>query len=159
MMLFGFLGIANTVVYAQYDNYPYAIIELDGLGGFYTITRAINNQGWITGECSNTEHRYRAGLWEKDTLILHDLGSLDGDNSVGYDINDRGQVVGYAQRTSEYDDYSAYLMTPAYPSFDLAPAEPGIAGVVNTMTASNLQPGAKVHFVYNRYGGGSNTRL
>ena len=376
-------------VQAQYDNYPYAIIELEGLGGSYTKPFAINEKGWITGEC-NIDWRYHAGLWNKSTLEVYDLGSLDGDNSVGYDINDRGQVaghytplghsfldphamywekgvmidlgtledgidseswainnsgqvvgysdrfgegnfvafswdkdngmvnlggldldswskaydinelgyavgnstyydgqnhphnaviwtapnelidlgtlggpsseafgindfnqvvgradtnsdthafywdkgimydihkdimdmedsgasainnysqvvgfmstyynsdfkpffwqpgqdmilltyllppklnhwdlegakdindmgqiVGYAQRTNEFSNLSPYLMTPVYPSFDLEMAVPGVAGVVNTMTASNLQPGAKVHFVYNRHGGGA----
>jgi len=72
-----------------------------------------------------------------------------------YSINDLGQMVGDGRRHGgDWNEPHGYIATPVYPSFDLSKISPGIAGVVNTVQAFNVEPGTKVYFVWGRYGGG-----
>ncbi|MFG0329157.1 MAG: hypothetical protein ACF8PN_04590 [Phycisphaerales bacterium] len=68
------------------------------------------------------------------------------------DINDALQIVGAGGRGS---DIAAFLMTPVYPAFDLELVGAAQAGAVNTIRATGLTPGDRVHFVWGVHGGGT----
>lgn len=55
----------------------------------------INNVGMLVGSTETLDHKTRAFV--SDNGSLRRLGTLGGDNSYGYGINDRGDVVGWAQ--------------------------------------------------------------
>lgn len=55
----------------------------------------INNVGMLVGSTETLDHKKRAFI--SDNGSLSRLGTLGGDNSHGYGINDRGDVAGWAQ--------------------------------------------------------------
>ncbi|MCC6906710.1 MAG: hypothetical protein IT430_02100 [Phycisphaerales bacterium] len=69
-------------------------------------------------------------------------------------INDAGQISVTAYIRGTIDRF-ALLLTPVNPSMDLAAPSPGTAGTANTITVSNVTPGARVTFLYSRNGGGT----
>lgn len=58
-----------------------------------------------TGERGSGEMRVRGFLWESDSM--EDLGTLGGDESMAYDINNSGQIVGCAE--TDGDKMHAFL--------------------------------------------------
>ena len=71
---------------------------LDGLGGQpgNTAAFAINDRGEITGGGQTASEENHAFLWQHGTII--DIGTLPaGGNSVGLDINNRGEIVGQSE--------------------------------------------------------------
>lgn len=73
------------------------IRSLGSLGGQpgNTMAFAINERGEITGQSQTASEEYHAFLWRRGTII--DIGTLPGGgNSVGLDINNRGDIVGQA---------------------------------------------------------------
>jgi len=75
------------------------IIDLDPLGGT-SYAHGINASGQIAGSQNG-----RAFIYED--RILTDIGTLGGQNSYGYAINDNGQIVGRA--ATENGDLHAFL--------------------------------------------------
>jgi probable HAF family extracellular repeat protein len=90
-------------------------IPLGNLGGLYSYARAINDAGQIVGTSGiNTSNplQYHAFTYLNDTLI--DLNTLIPIDSVwiledAYDINNKGQIVGYGQINGQKH---AFLATP-----------------------------------------------
>lgn len=65
----------------------------------------INNVGMLVGSTETLDHKTRAFVWDNGSLSR--LGTLGGDDSYGYGINDRGDVVGWAQLAN--GDQHAFL--------------------------------------------------
>lgn len=55
----------------------------------------INNIGMLVGSTETLDHKKRAFVWDNGSLRR--LGTLGGDDSHGYAINDNGDVAGWAQ--------------------------------------------------------------
>ena len=79
------------------------IIDLGTFGGNWSLGITLNDSGDVVGFAANSMPdpysffppagtQIHAFLWSKD--VLHDLGTLGGDDSQATSINQRGQVVG-----------------------------------------------------------------
>ena len=69
--------------------------DLGTLGGSYTVARAIDARGRITGQSSTKSDQRHAFLWRNGRMI--DLGTLGGRLSAPAAMNVRGQVVGTSE--------------------------------------------------------------
>lgn len=104
---------------ATLDNLPRAVIWRDGqlfaLGipaGYSSCTGyGINDAGQVAGACINAASGgARPFLW-RDTEVL-DLGTVSGDTGVATDINNAGEVVGYAPSPFVWRDGIQYDLVP-----------------------------------------------
>ncbi|HEY7056588.1 MAG TPA: hypothetical protein VH458_08700 [Vicinamibacterales bacterium] len=69
---------------------------LDNTGRYGTAI-AINNFGYVTGwHVAEDGNDYRAFVWTEFSGLV-DIGTLGGAGSEGFDVNDRGQVIGWAE--------------------------------------------------------------
>jgi len=75
-------------------------------GDFSSFTQSINNKGQVVGESCDVDNNCRAFLWENG--VMTDLNTLAPAGSplylvAGFDINDRGEIVGqaYDQNTGD----------------------------------------------------------
>jgi probable HAF family extracellular repeat protein len=89
--------------------------ELAGLDGYpHSKALSINNGGQVAGYAqtgaydARRELVARAALWTVGGGRPADLGTLGGDNSAAYGVNDRGQVVGKAD-TALFGSTHAFL--------------------------------------------------
>jgi probable HAF family extracellular repeat protein len=84
-----------------------ALHDLGTLGGSYSVGYGINASGQVTGGSDTTgDTPDHAFLWTPTTPngasgALHDLGTLGGTNSSGWDINASGQVTGGSDTTGD----------------------------------------------------------
>ena len=121
----------------------------------------INNVGQVVGWVGVPPINDHAFLWEVETGmrrlddLLPPLLSKQWKLSMSYDINDAGQIAANGNENGSPLTMVPFLLSPVYPSFDLSLATPGLGGEVNTITASNLEPGTKVYFTWSRNGGGA----
>ncbi len=75
----------------------FAIVEIGNIGSSYSATpRAINNNGVVTGGTYDlATHTIRVFRWRNGVVEYLDP-PIPGAGAEGYDINDLGEVVGYA---------------------------------------------------------------
>lgn len=86
--------------------YSHAFLWDDGvmtdLGAFagtdHSRAYDINASGLVVGYGQDASSHERACLWEGG--LMHDLGTLGGENSTAYAINDSGSIVGEADTAS-----------------------------------------------------------
>lgn len=100
--ILGLLVVVGSGVHAEI----YYTIEDLGLGKAY----AINDVGQVVGYSGivqGPEAGRRAFLWSNGTLT--NLGTLGGDHSEAYDINNSGQMVGRTTMASGEDDMRGFL--------------------------------------------------
>jgi probable HAF family extracellular repeat protein len=75
-----------------------------------TLARALNNRNQITGESGPLtfpDQPHRAFVWTRG--VMRDLGDLGFDINSGLDINDRGQITGYASLPLGFRTRHAFL--------------------------------------------------
>ena len=77
-----------------------------GDGEQFSEAFAINNRQQVVGRSSVAGTTERAFLWEQDAGMT-DLGALELNHSRATDINQRGQVVGYASTFAGFPTFSA----------------------------------------------------
>ncbi len=121
----------------------------------------INNAGQVVGIGNTGFSVIRAFLWEQgrgmqrlDELAPPRLRSIGG-LKYAWEINDAGEIAGTAYPPGDIVAGIAFLMTPIDATMEMLAPSPGRAGEVNTLTVTNATPGARVTFLYSRFGGGT----
>lgn len=111
-------------------------IDLGTLGGMNSTAFSINNNDQVVGwSYTAVDPDRHAFLFSNGSMM--DLNSLIPANSgwtlfeVAYDINDRGQIVGFGFFNGVYH---AFLLTPAY-------AEQWIGSLIETINSLDLKQG------------------
>ena len=137
-----------------FDLHPRAV-------GRHSAAFGINNVGQVVGYFGNPPVDHQAFIWDQ----ANDMRLLD--NLVpprlrtrwtiyqAYDINDAGQIAAYGAVPNRPLTLYAFLVNPVSPTMALSAPSPGVAGVDNTITISDVTPGATVQFLYSRFGGGT----
>ncbi|MBL1218299.1 MAG: DUF3466 family protein [Planctomycetes bacterium] len=126
-----------------------------GLGSSSAVS--INHHNVVVGHKSNDKFKSAAFVWTQETgmilanLLLPPRSHWDLQSAV--DINDLNMIIGRGSRGDVI--YRPFLLTPVYPSIDLTEFSPGVSGQMSTIEAQNVPPGATVHFLGARWGGGA----
>jgi len=124
-----------------------------------TFAYAINNLGQVVGVAGRNAPRGVGFIWDPDRGMhrLNDLlpAQCRWRTDFATDINDAGQISGTGYQANDPDTSTAFLMTPVFSTMGLAAPVPGAAGVTNTISVSNVTPGARIDFFYSRHGGGT----
>ncbi len=160
------VGLASTereirgIAFVWHDGHMYNIGKPRGSTASYAY--AINNLGQVVGFANNEiSGELIAFLWEQGRGMqrLDDLTPprLRGIGGLKYadDINDAGQIAGTAYPPGDPIGLIGFIMSPVNPTMTLNAPSPGAAGVSNTLSVSNITPGASVTFLYSRFGGGT----
>jgi len=155
----------------SYWGHDHACVWVDGeifdlhkynLSGPSSSVWGINNVGQAVGWIGKGVFDSNGFVWdlENGMRLLNDLippNIMDRLRiDMSFDINDSGQIAANGLPFGDYwNDTVPLLLSPVYPSFDLSLITPGVGGEVNTITASNLEPGTLVYFTWSRHGGGA----
>ncbi len=127
--------------------------------GRYSWGQDISNADQVVGAIGNqlTTRQMFIREFGEPMRLLKDLTPPRTRERWRFDrghINDAGQICITANITNTLDLY-AVLLTPVSPSMTLASPSPGTAGTNNTLTVTDVTPGARVTFLYSRHGGGT----
>lgn len=79
-----------------------------GVEGAETFVMAINNNGQVTGWSETPELGKHAFVTGKDGVGMQDIGTLGGVHSLGMDINNKGQAVGFSNAKG-WVNYNAFV--------------------------------------------------
>jgi probable HAF family extracellular repeat protein len=94
--------------------------DIGSLGGSFAMGWDINASGRVTGDSDTTDDAAsRAFLWQPTIAngtsgVMHDLGTLGGNDSGGSGLNHAGQVTGWSAITGD-EVVHAFLWTPNSP--------------------------------------------
>jgi probable HAF family extracellular repeat protein len=89
-----------TLADAAPRSHQLSMVDLGTLGGRFGSANALNNRNQVVGESQTTTFASHAFLWKDGTMA--DLKTLPGHNtSEAYDINDRGQIIGFSSGPGE----------------------------------------------------------
>ncbi len=128
--------------------------------GTFSRARDINNLGVIVGQGGNSLFTSWAFIREpgQPMRLLNDF--IPPRTRIAWRIrfadaiNDAGQIAGTAYRSDIFSDSWAVLLSPVHPTFDMQAPQPGRAGEANRLRVTGATPGARVVFLYSRFGGG-----
>jgi probable HAF family extracellular repeat protein len=121
---------------------------------------SINDRRQVVGAArvEQSELQNIGCIWElgQPPQYLHDLIPPSSNWFIGLAIhnNNAGQITGTGFRLDDREHTKGFLLTPVNATMELADPTPGIAGGENTLTVTGAEPGATVHFLYSRHGGG-----
>lgn len=126
------------------------------VGGYASAINNLNQivgKGVIEGRSNGVGFLWEEGRTESldDLLPPRCLWSTD----FAWEINDTGQISGTAYLRSDPGIHAAFLMSPVHPTMTLLGPQPGRAGQRNGLRVTAATPGATVHFLYSRRGGGA----
>jgi probable HAF family extracellular repeat protein len=86
---------------------------LGSLGGSSSTAYKVNNLGQIVGQATNSAGRGRAFIWDRNKG-MRDLNALvnepDWVLNTAYDINEKGEIVGWGWYKGAYD--FAFILRP-----------------------------------------------
>jgi probable HAF family extracellular repeat protein len=76
----------------------YEITNIDAFDGDESLARSINDYGQVTGQVQYHEYpeRFAAFYWSPEASYV--LGTLGGSSSNGHKINNKGEIVGKAEK-------------------------------------------------------------
>ncbi len=132
--LTGFFVAIYAVSVPTVVNADWSLTGLNSLGDQGTAANAINDSGQVTGSfntsvppifSSGLNHAFITG---PNGIGMRDLGTLGGEDSHGFGINNSGQVVGMSL-TATNDDYKVFISGPnGVGMTDLG----SVAGIIST---------------------------
>ncbi|MFG0328377.1 MAG: hypothetical protein ACF8PN_00625 [Phycisphaerales bacterium] len=137
---------------------------------FDSVVRGINNLGQMVGEYFDPEDPFfpvdsYAAIWlspDGPSVAMETLLPPNSRWAFDFffleDINDAGQIAGWGwHHVPDLGGFHerGFLITPVEHEFALSGVAPGIAGQVNGIRASGLDPGERVYFLYSQRGGGT----
>ncbi len=137
------------------------IFDLHGSGlGPDSSAWGINDAGQVVGWVGTQPLGVKAFLWEQaggmrtlDSLVPPRLRT-NWTLSMAHDVNEAGQIAAYGYKQGQPLTLIAFLVNPVNPTMSLSAPSPGRAGTSNTITLTGATPGARVMFLYSRFGGG-----
>jgi probable HAF family extracellular repeat protein len=89
------------------------MVDLTTSGVNLTVAEAVNDHGQVVGASSVTEGDSVAFLWTVAGGMSH-LGKLGGRYSHAYDVNEKGQVVGYSDVVGDLVRHATLWNTRTY---------------------------------------------
>ena len=108
----------------------YAITDLGTLRGNRSIAHRINDLGQVVGQAKAEDDLWRAFIWENGTIKNLEVGGRKG--SYAYDINNRGQVVGFiSTRGGAAGHNNAFIWQNGSTSFLKGIGEGTVARAIN----------------------------
>ncbi|MCL4196924.1 MAG: hypothetical protein KJZ69_05470 [Phycisphaerales bacterium] len=128
--------------------------------GVFSVALDINNVGQVVGYAGNNGLAPWAFIRDPGQPMrrLNDLAPprlrLPWRIDRADGINDAGQIAAEAKLPNNFGDIWGVLLSPVAPSVTLATPQPGRAGEANRLRVTGCTPGARVHFLYSRHGGG-----
>ena len=97
--------------------------DLGSFGGSAAVVNALNDLGQVAGAAATTDGTFHAFRWSRPAGLV-DLNRPGVGNSIGIDINNKGQVAGTARFTPPSNISHAFRWSPATGMVDLGALGP-----------------------------------